>query len=99
MFISLLVLTSALTMELCARCGKSQDDFKGSKKAFKQHFKNKDHSDESYSCKKCDKFFPNMRGLQVHFNSVHDSTVTFECDVHGEHIFKGINHVNSYNLS
>ena len=49
-------------MELCARCGKSQDDFKGSEKAFKQHFKNKDHSDESYSCKKCDNIFPNMRG-------------------------------------
>ena len=66
-------------MELCTRCGKSQKDFT-SKKSYMQHFKNKDHNDESYSCKKCDHIFPKMRSLQVHFSAVHDSTVTFECE-------------------
>ena len=45
-----------------------------------QHLKNKDHHDESYSCKKCDRIFPNMGSLQVHFSAVHDTSVTFECE-------------------
>ena len=62
-------------MDLCEKCGKGPFI---SKKEFNQHVK--DHNDEPIRCTRCEKIFPNMRGLQVHFSAVHESSKSFECD-------------------
>ena len=56
--------------DICDQCGKSPEEFINSR-AYKYHFKAKDHSQGGFSCSQCKQEFNNNVKLKTHRTRIH----------------------------
>ena len=81
---------------VCDVCGLTERDF-ASKKNFFEHVKSSIHTNLQFKCDECDLEFQYMKGVQAHKSNYVVKDIT--SDIHGENLLKGVNHINTYNLS